>query len=705
MAVRNPRSRIRLFAIVASLLVLTLTSAAFAANTLVVANSTPRFAKSAQNLGPEDPSKVISITVHLQLRNRAERDALLKQLYTPGNPQYHQWMTVEEYAARFGPTAQQAAVVQDFLKSNGLAVTSTHANNFYVNAQGTIADVQKAFNVQINRFMVNGKITFANTSDIAVASPAGAFIQSVQGIHPVAMKPRSVRPIDPETGLPFPEVPLSKISNAVAPSLSSSPQPSLFYENQCYRGVESHSFTTSGNLPIGVYSGNRYGGPINGGQGHYPPCGYEPNAMQIAYGMAPLISTGLDGTGQSVVIVDAFGSPTAAADFGVFSSTFGLPTGNFSVYSPQGTPPYNSGWVGETTLDIEWAHSMAPGAGIALIQAIDNYDNNLMGAIQYALDNHLGNTISNSYGGDEYDDDAANMTAWDDLNAEAAALGVSVHYSTGDDGDFYRQVGAYTVSVPSNSPHATAIGGTSDFINANYSLKFQAGWGTDLTRIANPNGTNPPNVPPVCASNLQPVGYCFYFGAGGGESQFFAKPSWQSSLPGTGRWQPDISMTADPYTGVEIIFSYSHPGTYSVSVIGGTSASCPMFSGVWAVVNQKSQQVHGKPAGQAAPYLYSLPAGAIHDVKQASAYSSKNLSGIIMQSGLPPLYESPVGLVGPDINTSFTSAFYQGTSTRWYTISFGTDSSLLVTDGWDDVTGVGTPNGANFVNAVVSKVH
>jgi subtilase family serine protease len=167
------------------------------------------------------------------------------------------------------------------------------------------------------------------------------------------------------------------------------------------------------------------------------------------------------------------------------------------------------------------------------------------------------------------------MQAWDDLNPEAAALGASIQFSTGDNGDFHRAAGAYTVSVPSDSPHATAVGGTSDFHNPDYSLKFQTGWGTDLIRIANPNGTNPPNVPPVCASTLAPVGYCFHFG-GGSQSAYFAKPSW---LPGTRRQQPDISMTANPYTGLEIIDSYRHPGHYSVSVVGGTSAFCPIFSG------------------------------------------------------------------------------------------------------------------------------
>jgi len=238
------------------------------------------------------------------------------------------------------------------------------------------------------------------------------------------------------------------------------------------------------------------------------------------------------------------------------------------------------------------------------------------------------------------------------------------------------------------------------FLNADYSIQFHTGWGTTLTRIAEPN-TGAPDNPPLCASNLQPPGKCFYFGSGGGESQFFAKPAYQSGLPGTGRQQPDVSLVADPYTGATIIYSYNNPGTYTVSVIGGTSASCPMFSGVWAIVNQKSQQKNGHSAGLAAPYMYSLPANAVYDVVQSTPFSVSSLAGNIFTGAIQPIYWSPTALVGPDVPTKFTSMFYQGTSTRWYDNGFGLDSTLTTGPGWDNVTGVGTPKGANFINAIV----
>jgi len=685
----TPMRASRLFGVVVTHFVLAafvLSIASFAAT--VIPNSVPAYLPQAANLGAEDPSRVINITVRLALHNPAGRDALLKELYDSKSPLYHKWLTPEQYAARFAPTTQEAALVKDFLKSRGLTVTAVDKFYYTVTAQGTIADIQRAFNVQINRFSFNGATRYSNINNPSIAGAAAGVIASVGGLHEVRMTPHHVFPVDLATGSPFQEQPLAGIGGQ-----------QLYYEYVCYRGTEAHAFTTNGKMPAALYQGNRYGSDIHSGQGHLPPCGYEPAAMQTAYGLTPVYTSGLDGTGQSVVIVDAFGSPTAGADISVFSSTFGLPAPHFAVYNPQGVPPYNSGWAGETTLDIEWSHAMAPGANIVLIQTIDNFDNNLMGGIQFALNNQLGNVISNSYGSDEYDDDAQGMQAWDNLNAQAAALGVSVNFSTGDNGDFYRAVGAYTVSVPSNSPHATAVGGVSVFLKADYSILFQTGWGTTITRIAKPTGTYPPEVPPVCASTLQP-GQCFYFGGGGGMSQFFAKPSWQSSLPGAGRQQPDVSLTADPYTGVTIISSYNHPGTYSVSVIGGTSASCPMFSGVWAIVNQKSIQKTGHSAGLAAPLMYTLPQNAVLDIVQASPYTPTNLAGNIFTGG-PPMYESPTAIVGPDVPQKFTSAFYQGTSGRWYGLGFGLDSTLVTGPGWDNVTGVGTPNGANFINAIV----
>jgi subtilase family serine protease len=140
-------------------------------------------------------------------------------------------------------------------------------------------------------------------------------------------------------------------------------------------------------------------------------------------------------------------------------------------------------------------------------------------------------------------------------------------------------------------------------------------------------------------------------------------------------------------------------GSPALLVIGGTSLATPVFSGVWAIANQAAGD--DAPLGQAAPLLYSLPQIAIKDVR---AYNNgHDVRGEIWNPPAAPLLETASTLAQPLENTtSFLSALYHGSSTRWYDLTFGTDSSLVVTPGWDDVTGLGTPNGLYFVQKVVA---
>lgn len=251
---------------------------------------------------------------------------------------------------------------------------------------------------------------------------------------------------------------------------------------------------------------------------------------------------------------------------------------------------------------------------------------------------------------------------------------------------------APTVSYPGSSAYGTAIGGTSLALNPDNTIKFQTGWGTNLTYIAyaSPSGgavadDNSPQVPPFFGG--------FQAGSGGGASHNFAKPSFQSALPGTKRLVPDISWLADFWTGVEIIWTVD--GTTSVFSVGGTSVSCPMFSGLMAIAAQKA----GHPLGQAAALLYNLPAGAVTDIVPVG--SATNVTGMI--DGTPISADQ---LAAPLSNTTtYYSALFNippewGAISGWLVLTFGTDSSLTTAPGWDNVTGVGTPNGLNFINAI-----
>ena len=135
---------------------------------------------------------------------------------------------------------------------------------------------------------------------------------------------------------------------------------------------------------------------------------------------------------------------------------------------------------------------------------------------------------------------------------------------------------------------------------------------------------------------------------------------------------PDISWTADPYTGVEIIITLDDQGDQYFEAIGGTSLATPMFSALWSIANQRA----GHPLGQAAPRLYSLPPGAITDVVAAEG-GENNLRGLLTDAG-GPQYQTPwdLGLPLQGKSTLFSALYNRPHSTRWFVLTFGTDSAL-----------------------------
>jgi len=653
-----------------------------------------------QNLGPEDPSKLITVTVWLNQHNKAALDELVRQMYQPGSPNYHRWLTREQYRSRFAPTAEEATQVRDYLIAHNFTVTSLEKYNHYLVAQGRVIDAQNAFNVQLSRVSFKGQIHRVTSGSASIHGPVGELVRTVQGLADFAPRPTIARPLNPDTGKPFAPQALS----AVDLTASASPQ------NRCLNGTQTVSFTTPGGGPSATYHGNRYATDATN------TCpGYNPSQLQTAYGLNSLYNKGWDGTGQTIIIVDAYGSPTIQQDANTFSATYGLPpltSSNFQIYYPGGattcgTSCVNGGWNVETTLDVEWAHAVAPGANIALVLAVDDYSLDI--AEFWAIENpevvtnyanyDLGYVISNSWVGFEildllYNGQSALYTELA-MTEVAAALGISTDFGSGDWGDnvalIYADYGITvppSVCMPTSSPYATGVGGTSLFLNSNDYVQFQTGWGNNETRLTYP-APNPPYDPPL---NLG-----FIYGAGGGTSAIWPQPPFQSGLTSKYRQVPDVSYVADPYTGVNVIMTVS--GSPAVEVIGGTSLATPVFSALWAIANQAAGSK--APLGQAAPLLYSLPTGAITDIKPVN--NGLDVRGKIKNPPAPVLVETAADLAQPLENTTtFLSALYHGSSTRWYDLTFGTDSSLVTAPGWDNVTGLGTPNGLKFVQAVVA---
>jgi subtilase family serine protease len=657
-----------------------------------ITGNTPGFVAKAADLGSTDPNAVIAVTVWLKLHNEAQLDQLVGQQYQKGSPNFHKWITQDNFNATFSPTAQEVKSVQNFLTAHGLSVVAVADNNFYVMVQGAIGDIEKAFHVDIHNYNWKGQRYRSNTGDPNINDGSGAHVAAISGMDDLGFVPNNVVATDGDGNAAAARpVPANITSNG------------FFFESQCFRAPETHTFKSATHKA--TYTGNRFGADINNSQlGHLPPCGYQPSELHTAYNMNSLYAKGLNGAGQTIVIVDAWGSGTIAQDAEVFSQLYGLPhitSSNFQVvkgdgiFNNNGVPnrPTIGGWATETSLDVEWAHAMAPGAKIALVVSPNGPDSPhgqgggpLFEAVNLAVARGLGNVVSNSWSTLEGFISPAATATMEHILKQAAAKGIDVNFSTGDSGDNVLATGGFkTVDYPASSPNATGVGGTSLFLNPDNTIRVQTGWGNNLTRIADLASLGaPPVVPPLSLG--------FQGGAGGGSSLMFAKPAFQSALAGSTRQVPDISMVADPFTGVEIIQTLDTASgpQVSVGVVGGTSVACPVFSGVMAVASQKA----GHGLGQAAPLLYGLSSG-ITDVVDVT--SPDNVTGTIDGT-----FVGAATLAAPLENTTnFVSALYNSPfSTRWFVITFGTDSSLTTGPGWDNVTGLGTPSGESFVTAI-----
>ena len=340
-----------------------------------------------------------------------------------------------------------------------------------------------------------------------------------------------------------------------------------------------------------------------------PAGGLTPAQIRAAYGLPAI--TGLagpgplkniTGKGQTIVIVDSFGSPTIAADLARFDSYFRLPAPpSFRVIQPAGkVPPYHAGnsnrvgWASETTLDVEWAHVMAPGAQIVLVETPTSENEGTTGfpqivtAEKYVLRHKLGQVISQSFAATEQTFPARrNYAALRDLRSAyrlAAADHVTVLAASGDQGatgDKYNMVDEYTspaVSWPGTDPLVTAVGGTQ--------LKLRR----DGTRVS----------PDVAWSD-----------SGGGRSIVFARPSYQDSvqsLTGSHRGVPDISMDASCRSSVAVYGSFSGGEHWSTAC--GTSLATPLFAGIVALADQYA----GHALGLINPAIYQIEAKHEHGI-------------------------------------------------------------------------------------------
>ncbi len=641
----------------------------------VISNNVPRFVKAAKLVGPTDSTKTIDVMIWLKVRNQAALDKLVDDLYDPESSKYHQWIKPAEFASMFAPASQDRATVERFFSSNGLSVVEVGPKNMYVRARGTVANVNKAFHVELNDFQFRGETFYANTSEPVVTGAAGSLTEAIYGLHNLKYThPNATQSVTSTRTAPGPTS--AGIAAATAPPITS----------VCFSGTETESFKNDGNsYPYVTLKGNGYAATA----GALGGCGYTPPEIHTAYNLTKLYSEGFDGTGQTIVIIDWCGSPTIRSDANAFSAAYRLPPltqTNFKIINSS-TPPTCGGPDPEINIDVEWAHAIAPGANIDLVVPPSASFADVDTAEFFAVINNLGSVISGSYGSEESFDALAELQTENLINEIAAVQGIAANFSTGDSGDDTFDVGfPPSVNAPADSPYATAVGGISLALNSNKTIEWQSGWGTNVTPIIGEGFVDDP-----------PTEFGFFnFGSGGGPSAVFSKPAFQHKLKGSARLLPDISWLADPFTGGVIVISVPFEVPAQVyEIYGGTSLACPMFSALWAIANQEA----GASLGQAAQYVYSMPASTILDVLPVS--SATNDTAIYKESATITDIYKPSDLAGPlESTTKFVSAIwnYPLSQDTVYILTFGTNTGLTTTSGWDNVTGVGVPNGKAFAD-------
>jgi subtilase family serine protease len=427
---------------------------------------------------------------------------------------------------------------------------------------------------------------------------------------------------------------------------------------------------------------------------------FTPASTRAAYNMGPLYSAGKDGRGVTIAIVDSFGSDTIAHDLHVYNQAFGLPgmcgeegvtcaagMPTFSQFSFQGSPATKanpgkgtglqdkSAWALEVALDVETAHSIAPGANILLVTTPTAETLGVQGlptmmkAEQYIVDHHMADVISQSFGtGEDAFSSSQSLLNLRDAYVAAAQNGVTVLASSGDNGSAVTTKAPVAkggnllpdpgVEWPASDPLVTGVGGTYLCTDA-----------TNTTSRVLDNTSPPVN----CKNQSQEeVGW---IDAGGGFSHVFARPDYQSTLPAGStaipsdtRGVPDIGLQASARTGALVYTSLPPDGNSGLICggapcstgwydIGGTSLSCPQWAGLVAIADQ----VAGHGLGLINPTLYDL---AAHPADYSADYF--------------------------DVTTGNNGAFAPDVP------------GYPATKGWDPVTGLGTPNAANLVPALAS---
>jgi subtilase family serine protease len=519
----------------------------------------------------------ITLVTRPSATQQAALEQLLSQQQDPKSPNFRKWLTPEQYGDSFGMSQNDLKKLTGWLQSEGFSVVQVARARNWIGFSGTAAQVENTFQTEIHNYNVDGEQHFANATEIHIPQALNGIVVGLRGISDFGPHPMGIRP----------------------------PGRADFFP------IVVHPFYTSGGF-------------------HF----LAPDDIATIYDITPLYNSGIDGSGMKLVVVGQTDINTA--DIDDFRTGFNLPAINLTQILATGSPdPGTTSDLDEADLDLEWSGAVARNANIIFVKAATSVGG-VFASAQYAIDNTTAPVISMSYGGCE-SENAAFIQSNEGFQQQANSEGITFVASSGDEGAAACDAGTAKVAIlglavnyPASSPEVTGVGGN----------EFNEGSGTYWNSSNGANGGSAISYIPEMAWNDTTENIQAGFGlsaSGGGASSCgvssgntceagFSKPNWQTGtgVPNDGvRDVPDVSMAASAdHDGYILCSSNSCSGGIPAavaanSIVGGTSASAPVFAGIVVLLNQFLKTTT-KGLGNINPTLYQLAAntsnGVFHDV-------------------------------------------------------------------------------------------
>lgn len=606
--------------------------------------STHPLARPQFDIGTAVPDMPLQRMLLVLRRNPEQETALRKLLddqHDKLSPTYHKWLTPDEFGRRFGASDQDLQIVTGWLQSHGLQIERVTHGRTIVEFSGSESQVEEAFHTEVHKYLVNGEEHWANASDPKIPAALAPAIAGTWSLHDFLKKP----------------------------NLRISPQ------------VLKTKYTP-GKRPDATLTGS------NGQVVH----ALSPADYAIIYNINPLYTNGQYGQGEHIAVVARSNLFENGQDIFNFESVFDpLCCGGVQIVLDGPDPgDLGGGEEAEATLDATWSSAIAPAATVDFVvsgstSTTDGVDLSEL----YIIDNNVAPVMTESFGSCESFATQAEAMGISMLAEQAAAEGITYMVSSGDSGaagcdnpSKAPAIHGLSVSVLASPQFTVAVGGT-EFNEGNNSAKY---WNsTNGSGLVSAISHIPEDVWNESCANCQSPNL---FSTGGGHSVLFAKPTWQSGVPGITsdgfRDVPDVSLSAALHDGYLLCLEGScipdAQGFISFFLIGGTSASAPSFAGIMALVDQQQSAAQG----QANYVLYRLAAaqGASGAPCNASGTTALPAATCIFNdvtvgnNSVPGQTGFSAG-TGYDLATGLGSVNVSNLVNQWNTINFRATTTTL----------------------------